>query len=634
MVFYKYLYILLFFKIYILCQNGTEFINNNGFSINNSIYKITNREGNLNLIIKDSAYFIKEENKNMKNNYYLFINENENRTNNEEAFFYIKDISLDIKLSSSNKENKIIKYSDNLDKDYALWKIIPKINENNQLIYYIQNKKTKKYWYYSEPSYRDKIILTLIEEKYLNKNNEFKLIELQLNSKNTIFFDLLIKYKDLPIQKANISKISKIKKEHINEMMRFFILYILKNIYWVRKIFILIPNEQINFLKLSKDIKKRIVLLKEKEKDILEFNFTSDNIFGFNMLKMKKFGLNKYFIFLNNSFFIDNPLNKSNFFYEENGIIVPYLISNSFYEINKEIMQKKIDNFLLNNNNTEIYFEKEFDIIKQKAILFLYEIFGNDDISHEHKLIKYKKIYIILPIKMSEIEEIYYYIFKNSDKYMNKSFFDLFSTSFDFNLITWNFYNSDILQKIKTKSLKLFKFSKINNYNKRFLNELYHKKNKFRINMNFKEEIENKTENKEIFNTNDISLINFIKIKYNNETFLDQIKKIEENITLLFKGIDSLIDKISIVINETLKFYHYNSKESNKTNNIDILLKEINYLKKEYITQIIINIFLFCFIIFFISNKFRLYYKYRNTVIYMQKNKYKKHKNINFSIFM
>ena len=648
MEFYKYLNILLFLKIYILCHKGKKFyyINNNDFSIKNSVYRIKNREGDLNLKINDSAYFVNEENNN-----FLFLNEN--ITNNTEkcTFFYIKDISLGIKLSSSNKENIIIKYSDILDKDYALWKIIPKINEDNQLVYLIQNKKSKKYLYYSQSS-KNNIILK--EEKYLNKNNEFQIVELykKYNPKISILLkkhpiDILIKPKDFPSKNINIKQ--------NNEIIRYLIKNILNNISWIRKIFIIISNDKINFIKFSKDMEEKIILVKEK--DILGFNFTSDNIFGFNMLKMKKFGLSENFLFLDNIYLINKPLNKSTFFYEENGIILPYLIYNSFYEIIKERIQKKIDNYLLNNNNTNINFEIELDIIQQKTLLFLSEIFGNDNNRFGKKLIQPTIGCIFLPIKMSDIEEINYYMFKNYDKYMNKYMnkylLYLLPTSFHFNIITfymiyiknkydrkvskinWSFYQLDTLEKInniKNNYLKFFRFFTLNKKdninNKRFLNE----KNKYGINISFKEEIENNNKNK--FNINDFLLIDFNKIKGINETILNQNKKTNDNTSLLFNGINDLIDKINIVINDTLKYYYNKNKDSNKTNNIDILLKEINYLKKEYIRHIILNIFLFCFIIFFISNKIHLYYKYRNTIIYGRKNKYKKHKNFNYGIFL
>ena len=91
--------------------------------------------------------------------------------------------------------------------------------------------------------------------------------------------------------------------------------------------------------------------------------------------------------------------------------------------------------------------------------------------------------------------------------------------------INWSFYQLDTLEKInniKNNYLKFFRFFTLNKKdninNKRFLNE----KNKYGINISFKEEIENNNKNK--FNINDFLLIDFNKIKGINETILNQNK--------------------------------------------------------------------------------------------------------------
>ena len=131
---------------------------------------------------------------------------------------------------------------------------------------------------------------------------------------------------------------------------------------------------------------------------------------------MKKFDLSDNFIFLDNIYFIDfidKPLNKSNFFYEENGVIVPYLIINSFYEINNEKIQKRIDNYLLNNNNTEANIEIEFDKIQQKAMLFFCEIFEKDNIRYGSKSIQPEIRYTFKPLYLAIIPSKY---LKNTKK--------------------------------------------------------------------------------------------------------------------------------------------------------------------------------------------------------------------------
>jgi len=53
---------------------------------------------------------------------------------------------MDFQISSDIINKNITKYSNNLEKDFELWKIIPKINKENKLIYFVQNKNNKKFW--------------------------------------------------------------------------------------------------------------------------------------------------------------------------------------------------------------------------------------------------------------------------------------------------------------------------------------------------------------------------------------------------------------------------------------------------------------------------------------------------------
>ena len=61
--------------------------------------------------------------------------------------------------------------------------------------------------------------------------------------------DVLIKYIDLYDPNLNRTGIHQIDKDYDNEELRYSLRSILKNIPWVRKIFILMPNEKVRYLK-------------------------------------------------------------------------------------------------------------------------------------------------------------------------------------------------------------------------------------------------------------------------------------------------------------------------------------------------------------------------------------------------
>ena len=175
MAFIIYLYILSFFAIYLYCfENDTNiYINSEDNSIYNGIYIIRNEEGTFNL--ESDLIFRNNLKKTLKKNFALEKYKNEN-SNVTDDYFYIKYCSQcsEVICVSPLDNNKIInsKFCNN---DKALWKIIPKINENNKLIYYVQNKDNKKFWELEKVSIKLSETTDLLN---LNTTNEFLFIEL------------------------------------------------------------------------------------------------------------------------------------------------------------------------------------------------------------------------------------------------------------------------------------------------------------------------------------------------------------------------------------------------------------------------------------------------------------------------
>ena len=257
----------------------------------------------------------------------------------------------------------------------------------------------------------------------LNENNEFKLIELykeidDINSNSSILenepIDILIKYIDLSDPNLNRKGIKQISKDKDNDELLYSVRSILKNIPWIRKIFILMPNEKVKYFKSKDEICDKIVYVKDK--DLIGFDSANIVVFLFNLYKMKEFGLSENFIYMDDDYFIGKPINKNEFFYEDKGEVFPALITADYYEINKEEIQTILKQILSSKRNLGAHSEKVFLATQIRALLFMYDIFGNDDIRYNKKLIEPAFTHNAIPMKISDIKEIRDLVFDKYDK--------------------------------------------------------------------------------------------------------------------------------------------------------------------------------------------------------------------------
>ena len=147
------------------------------------------------------------------------------------------------------------------------------------------------------------------------------------------------------------SGIHQIAKDIDNEELRYSIRSILKNIPWVRKIFILMPNEKVRFFKDYEFIKDKIVYIKDK--DLLGFDSSNSLVFQFNYWKMKNFGISDNIIVMDDDCFIGNPLKKTDFFYVRQGKVVPSIITSYFLKIDRNIVKMNYDLYKVKALNTK-----------------------------------------------------------------------------------------------------------------------------------------------------------------------------------------------------------------------------------------------------------------------------------------
>ena len=212
----------------------------------------------------------------------------------------------------------------------------------------------------------------------------------------------------------NRTGIRQIKKDEENEELKYSVRSILKYIPWVRKIFILMPNEKVKYFKPYDEIKEKIVYVKDK--DILGFDSANIYAFTFNLFRLKKFGLSENFIYMDDDFFIGKKLNKSDcFYYEKKERRVVPSLSNIYYS---ELSKKGV-------TNTYNYFYSKKDKLKFQGFeQYMLSLTCTEKFFVDY----YNNITIINPLathnaigyNIKDLEEIYEVVVNNY-KYANET---------------------------------------------------------------------------------------------------------------------------------------------------------------------------------------------------------------------
>ena len=189
--------------------------------------------------------------------------------------------------------------------------------------------------------------------------------------------DVFIKYIDLSDKTLKREGIKQIYKDQDNEELKYSLRSILQYIPWVRKIFIVMPNTKVKFLKPYDVIKEKIIYVNDK--DFLGFDTANIFAFSFSLYKMEKFGITKNFIYMEDDYFLGKPFRKSDFFYydRKEKKIFPYILTSEFSEFNinhslrvYQSLVKIKDQFKFQGGqmwifsivNTGIFFEKKYNM--------------------------------------------------------------------------------------------------------------------------------------------------------------------------------------------------------------------------------------------------------------------------------
>jgi len=242
-----------------------------------------------------------------------------------------------------------------------------------------------------------------------NENSNYKKNE--LINKEPI--DILIKYIDLRDQNLQRNGIHQIAKDYDNEELRYSLRSIFDNIPWVRKIFILMPNEKVRFLKDYNLIKEKIIYVKDK--DLLGYDSSNFNAFLFRYWKMKKFGISDNIIIMDDDCFFNKKLNKTDFFHIKNGKVVPSIITSNFLKINHtyafdnyEFFERKV------KNNKEEQGDDDFNYSKFLTFAFILNTFN---ISFNESIFIPKFTHNAIPVNLNDVKEIYDLAYNSKHKY-------------------------------------------------------------------------------------------------------------------------------------------------------------------------------------------------------------------------
>jgi hypothetical protein len=276
---------------------------------------------------------------------------------------------------------------------------------------------------------------------------------------NKEYIDILIKYIDLTDKTLNREGITQIYKDFDNKELKYSLRSVLENIPWIRKIFILMPNEKIKYLKSYEEIKEKIIYINDR--DFLGFDSANIFSFTFNLYKLKNFGVSRNFIYIEDDFFIGKPLKKSDFFYydENEKKVSPFLLNMYFNELNKTniISQyykiyKEKDSFHPHSNIGwwfSIYSTDKYFFEKYNNLDLINANFTHNAISEN--LDNLKEIY----------EEIKDYVYFNETIYSKERHILTLNQPHFFNLYQLNINH----KKVKSINYKYVEIEKIKKYN-------------------------------------------------------------------------------------------------------------------------------------------------------------------------
>ena len=447
--------------------------------------------------------------------------------------------------------------------------------------------------------------------------------------------DILIKYIDLTDRTLNREGITQITKDKDNEELRYSVRSILQNIPWIRKIFILMPNERVKYFKPISEISGKFVYVKDK--DIIGFDSASSVAFQLNLLNMTKFGLSDNFILIDDDYFFGKPIKKSDFFYydEEQKKVVPSVVTDDFSEMVKTEIINEYNKLFKRKNTIKPHTFNGWKVSQLAAYKLLLE-------NYDFPLINAGFSHNAIALNIHDLKEIHELII-NKYQYANQVLKAKIRTVFD--LQPQSLFNSFMLNIKKRRvntipnayydvafldgknfDIELFV---LNTSGDRKYSDNHYKKSKnilekkFPIPTPFETDV---TMVKTVDGEKSIDLSQYVKIS----EFNDLKKKLEEaeknkkelnnKINEIIKSKDQLEKSLKEEINYILKNIHeisnntlnyskdYNLTMNNQEINHEELFKFYNFFKSLFKIIIVIILLSICILFFYYYSKS----KYKN----------------------